>query len=70
MLNFDWSNFLNEKSMTAPEWPGRVKIHQSGVSKILNIHTSTGVSAGVSALDKFRFDFGIRLTKMALKYGK
>ena len=37
MLNFDWSNFFNEKSMAAPEWPGRVKIHQFGVSKILNM---------------------------------
>ena len=37
MLSFDWSDFLNEKSMEAPEWSGRVKIHRFGFSKILNM---------------------------------
>ena len=37
MLNFDWSDFLNEKSMAAPEWPGRIKIYLFGFSKILNM---------------------------------
>ena len=37
MLNFDWSDFLNEKSMAASEWPGRVRIHLFDFSKILNM---------------------------------
>ena len=41
MFNFDWSDSLNEKSMAAPEWSGRIKFISLASVKYLiwNFHT-------------------------------